>query len=108
MAPIAAGTWHLVGDGEGISQTVTVKFDILWRHGGTDTTLATATHTFPPSTSTDGFNTVPFETDLTGAAAAAQAGDQLVLRFTNMAGGIYIPNGDAAADSARDPNLTLP
>ena len=83
-----------------------MQFDIVWRHGGTNTTLATTTHTFTQGSG--GFNTSQFETDLTGAAAAAQAGDLLVLRFTYLSGGTYIPNGDGTSAGARDPNLTLP
>jgi hypothetical protein len=105
LGPIAAGTWQLSADGEGISSTVTMQFDIIWRHG-TDTVLATTTHTFPPGSG--GFSVSTFTTNLTGTAAAAQAGDQLVLRFTWMSGGTYIPNGDGTMAGGRDPNLTLP
>ena len=53
-----------------------------------------------------------FETNLTGVAAPAQAGDLLVWRFSasNAAPGSFavIPNGDGPNSSGRIPNLTLP
>jgi len=105
-APIPAGTWHLVGDGENINLTVDVRFDIVWRTAaGVSTTLASTTHTFPPGRG------VAFETDLEGIAAPASAGDFLILRFTNVGGATdstYTPNGDGALVGARIPNLTLP
>jgi hypothetical protein len=106
--PIAAGTWHLVGDGEGIGAPVTEKFEILWRRAGAaDTVIATVNHDFPVGTGS--FRSVMFETDLAASAVPAAAGDQLVLRFTTVsASGMYTPNGDGATASARDPNLTLP
>jgi hypothetical protein len=64
------------------------------------------THTFPAG------NGVQFETDLAGAAAAAQPGDELIYRFTNVSatgsGTSYTPNGDGALVGARIPSLTLP
>jgi hypothetical protein len=108
QAPIPAGTWHLIGDGESISGPVTERFDILWRSGAGDTMLATATNAFAPLPSPHQFDAVPFETDVTGTAAAAAPGDKLVLRFTTVAGGFYTPNGDGALVNGRYPSLTLP
>lgn len=112
MAPIPAGTWHLVGDGEQMTKQATVRFDVIWRSGGGDVVLATATNTFVPHPAGPGqFDAIQYETDLAAAAAPAAAGDKLVLRFTTTdaeAGGYYIPNGDGALVNGRTVNLTLP
>ena len=63
-------------------------------------------HTFAPGTNS--FASVMFETDLTGMAVPAVAGDLLVLRFTTTGGASYTPNGDGSFAGARDPNLSLP
>jgi hypothetical protein len=39
VAPVAAGNWHLVGDGI-IFQTCDVTFEIVWRSPGGDQTIA--------------------------------------------------------------------
>jgi hypothetical protein len=112
-APIAAGTWHLVGDGYLIMGTVDVRFDIIWRTAAKkDTVLAMVTHTFAerPAGPTQG-DAVAFETDLAGIAADARAGDELLLKFTVTRGpddGNYTPNGDGPFAKGRYPNLTLP
>lgn len=107
VAPIPAGSWHLVGDGEDITATVAVRFDIIWRpNGGAEVVIASVTHTFGPPIVA--FNASPFATDLTGIAAPAAPGDQLVLRFTTVSGATYTPNGDGTAVHGTDPNLTLP
>ena len=110
--PIAAGTWHLVGDGEGIAMPVDVRFDIVWRTtAGASTVLASTTNQFSPPPPLNQYNGVMFEADLTGLAAPAARGDQLVLRFATVGGApgaSYIPNGDGALAGARIPNLTLP
>ena len=104
--PIPAGTWHLVGDGENISRPVDVEFDIVWHPAaGGETVLATVMHSFGAGAG------VAFETDVQGSAAAAVAGDQLILRFKTVGpgpGASYTPNGDGALVGARVPNLTLP
>lgn len=95
---------------------VDVEYDIIWRVGegdnATDTVLASTTHTFtaplPPANVRDA---VAFETDLTGIAANATPGDQLVLRFLVTAGpqgANFTPNGDGPMANGRYPNLTLP
>jgi hypothetical protein len=111
VAPIPAGTWHLVGDGV-VIEPVDVRFDVLWRpkSGAPDVTLATWFHHFDPDP-TGMFNAVPFEADSLGVAADAHDGDQLVLRFSATGATIsmaYIPNGDGAHTNGRDPSLTLP
>jgi hypothetical protein len=112
-APLPLGSWHLVGDGEDITESVDVQFDIVWRtSGGVETVLATTTHTFDPRPSgPNQYDAVLFETDLTGLAAPAAPGDSLVLRFTTIGGSpsaFYVPNGDGSLANGRDPNLTLP
>ena len=98
-----------MGDGEGITQSVDVRFDIIWRRAaGGDTVLATTTHTFTPPQPANQFAAVMFETDLTGIAADAAAGDLLILRFATVGGATYTPNGDSTLAGARDPNLILP
>jgi hypothetical protein len=112
-APIPAGTWHLVGDGEQMTQSVTVRFDIIWRRAtGGDVVVATTTHAFEPHPpGPNQFDAILFETDLPGIAGPATPGDSLVLVFTTLtgdAGAFYIPNGDSALVNGRIVNLTLP
>jgi hypothetical protein len=108
VGPIPAGTWHLVGDGEDITGTVAVRFDVIWRPhgGGADVVVATVNHTFGPPIVPD--NASPFATDLTGITVGAAPGDLLVLRFTTTSGSFFVPNGDGTAVNGTDPNLTLP
>jgi hypothetical protein len=102
-----------VGDGYLIARTVDVQFDVLWRNStGRDLVLATARHTFaePPAGPAHD-DAVPFETDMAGVAAAAKAGDKLVLKFSVTGGdpaGNYTPNGDGPQAKGRYPSLTLP
>jgi hypothetical protein len=102
-----------VGDGYLIARTVDVQFDVIWRSGaGRDVVLATARHTFTERPAGPGHDdAIPFETDLTGLAAPASAGDKLVLRFSVTGGdpaGNYTPNGDGPQAHGRYPSLTLP
>jgi hypothetical protein len=96
-----------------------VRYDVIWRNAAkappaamTDTVLATAMHTFderPPGPNHD--EAVAFETDMTGIAAGARAGDLLVLKFSVTAGDPacnYTPNGDGPQAKGRYPSLTLP
>jgi hypothetical protein len=95
---------------------VDVEYDVIWRVGdgddAVDTVLATATHTFiAPVAPANPRDAVAFETDLTGIAANAVAGDTLVLRFlvTNgPMGANFTPNGDGPMANGRYPSLTLP
>jgi hypothetical protein len=110
--PIPAGTWHLVGDGI-VFSSVDVEYDVLWRHAGSDSPLVTFRHHFDPLSGAQQFDASPFEADGAGAAAAARAGDLLVLRFSTVgadggAGTVFIPNGDGAKANGRIPSLTLP
>jgi hypothetical protein len=105
--------WHLIGDGEDMNKTVTVRFDIIWKlFEGPEVVLATTTHEFvrnPPPKQDDA---ILFETDLPGIGAPAAPGDQLILRFTTLSGAAadayYIPNGDGSAVNGRTVNITLP
>jgi hypothetical protein len=113
VAPIPAGTWHLVGDGEVIA-SVDIRYDLIWRAGGgdaggTDVVLATFDHHFDPQPS--GFDAVAFEDEASGPAADAKAGDLLVLRITasnTTASTAFIPNGDGASSNGRIPYVDLP
>lgn len=107
-APIRAGTWHLVGDGEGIYAATEVRFEIIWRAGGSNSVVATTTHTFMPLAPPNQYNAVPFDADLDGVVVPAAPGDLLILRFSTIGGASYIPNGDGALTKGRIPNLTLP
>ena len=48
MFHIPAGTWHLVGDGELISGNPVVRFDLIWKSGTTQTTIAQTSHRCGP------------------------------------------------------------
>jgi hypothetical protein len=106
--PVSAGTWHLVGDGEVIA-SVDIRYDLIWRSGGTDVVLATFNHHFDPQPS--GFDAVAFEDQVAGPAANAHDGDQLVLRFTasnTSAPTAFVPNGDGPSSNGRIPFVDLP
>jgi hypothetical protein len=112
VGPIRAGTWHLVGDGI-LFTSADVRFDVLWRHGGSDTTVLHLEHHFDPPTGANRYEAVPYEADATADAVAAVAGDLLVLRFSSDPGDggavtTYLPNGDGAHANGRIPSLTLP
>jgi len=109
---IPAGPWRLVGDGI-IVDACDVQFDVLWRTGAGDTTVASFSHHFDVPASPGQFDAVAFDGSADGIAAAATAGDHLVLRFsiTSMhpAGTRpYIPNGDGGDALGRIPSLITP
>jgi hypothetical protein len=113
---IAAGTWHLVGDGI-VLYPADVRYDVIWRHGGSDTLLATVSQHFEPlPTGPTQFDATPFAADVAGSAADAKAGDQLVWRFSvgapdggaTSGGFLFIPNGDGINAHGSIPSLTLP
>lgn len=91
---------------------VDITFELLWRDPtGTDHPIAAVTHHFDPRPS--GFMAVPFETELSGAAAPARRNDLLVLRLSAPPSDAmpvlrYIPNGDGALTGGRLPSLLLP
>jgi len=106
--PIGAGSWHLVGDGL-VLAAVDMRFDVLWRHGGTDTLVVRFDHHFDPPA---GYDAVPLDADAVGVAVAAQPGDRLVLRMSATqsatSGPAFIPNADGTHANGRIPSLTLP
>lgn len=109
--PIAAGSWHLVGDGL-ILTAVDMQFDVLWRNGGNDQLIVRFSHHFDPPSGAQAFDAVLFDGDAAGAAVPASAGDLLVLRMTALAsaasGPAYIPNADGSHTRGRIPALSLP
>ena len=108
-ADVPAGNYHLICDGI-IIRAIDVTFDLVLRHEGTDTTLATAMQHFEPLAG-GVFRAQPCEIDLDAPAIDFMPGDQLIFRYsgansTSMNG--YIPNGDGATADGRIPNITLP
>lgn len=109
LAPLPAGTWHLVGDGI-IIEPVDVRFEIIWRSDAGDDVLATFDHHFDATGGPD-FDAVPYEDSVDGPEAPAAEGDQLILRYSAMnatLNGSYIPNGDGATHNGRIPFIDLP
>ncbi len=108
-ASVAAGTYHLVLDSV-IVASVDVTYDLIWRRGSTDTTLAEWTMHFDPKGGDD-YSATAYEVDETAQAIDFESGDQLVFRYTGAnttSNEAYIPNGDGALSQGRDPNITLP
>jgi hypothetical protein len=106
---VPAGTYHVVLDGI-VIHPVDVQFDLLWRHAGSDTTLATWQLHLDP-TAGSGFDAQAAEVDEQAPAIDFHAGDQLVFRYTGSTASppeSYIPDGDGAKKNGRDPNITLP
>lgn len=107
-ASVPAGTYHFVLDSV-IIRGVDVTFDLLWRRGTTDTTLATWQQHFEPLAGS--FDAQPYEVDMPAQAIDFVAGDQLVFRYTGAnttSSEAYIPNGDGKLSHGRIPNITLP
>ncbi len=89
---------------------VDVTFDLVWRHGSTDTPLTSFTEHYD-ALGGGNFDAQPFEYDQTAPAIDFAAGDKLVFRYTGMNATVeqaYIPNGDGANSHGRIPNITLP
>lgn len=108
VASVPAGTYHFVLDSI-IIRPVDTTFDLLWRRGTTDTTLASWTLHFEPLPGS--FDAQPYEVDMTAQAIDFQPGDQLVFRYTGAnttSTDAYIPNGDGFLSNGRIPNITLP
>lgn len=84
----------------------------MWRNAAGDHPIATWSHHFDPlPAGPTQFNAQPFEADARGAAAAAKANDQLVLRFSAQGSStqlLIVPNSDGARAMGRIPSLTLP
>ena len=108
-ANVSAGTYHFVLDAI-ILGSVDVTFDWIWRHGATDTVLATWTEHYDPLPG-GSYDAQPFEYDKACDAVGFHAGDQLVWRYSGMnttTAEAYIPNGDGASTGGRIPSITLP
>jgi len=108
-ADVPAGTYHLVCDAI-IIRSIDVTFDLVWRHAGTDTTLATVQQHFDPAPG-GSFRAQACDLDLEAPAIDYTPGDQLIFRYsgansTSMNG--FIPNGDGATADGRIPNIRLP
>ena len=108
-ASVPAGTYHLVLDSI-IIKPVDVTFDLIWRQGATDISLATWTQHFDPLPGAS-YDAQPFEFDEPCGAINFKAGDQLVFRYTaanTTSLEAYIPNGDGVHANGRIPNIQLP
>jgi hypothetical protein len=110
QASVPAGTYHFVLDCV-IIKAVDVQFDLVWRRGSLDTTLATWQAHYDPLGGAS-FDAQPEEYDEVAPAIAYKSGDQLVFRYTCLnapsASETYIPNGDGSLSKGRIPNITLP
>jgi hypothetical protein len=107
-ASIPSGTYHFVLDCIVISP-VDMTFELIWRHGGSDTTLAMWQQHFMPQTV--GFDAQAYEIDQNGAAIDMTSGDQLVFRYSAMntsQAEAWIPNGDGKISHGRIPHIVLP
>jgi FtsP/CotA-like multicopper oxidase with cupredoxin domain len=108
-ADVPAGTYTVVCDAV-IIRAVDVTFDLVWRRGAIDTTLATWTQHFEPLAG-GAFDAQAYEVAQDAPAIDWQDGDQLVFRFTGAnttSAQAFIPNGDGALANGRIPNITLP
>jgi hypothetical protein len=108
-APVAAGTYHLVLDSI-IIKPVDVTFDLIWRQGATDISLATWTQHFDPLPGAS-YDAQSYEIDEPCGAINAKPGDELVFRYTGAnttSQEAYIPNGDGPHANGRIPHIELP
>ena len=83
---------------------------LLRRNGQVDTDIVTWDHHFDPLPNAS-FLAEPLDADAQGIAVAFQPGDQIVFKYTGASATLanaYVPNGDGANKSGRDPNITLP
>ena len=109
MAGEPAGTYHFVLDAV-IVKSVDVTFDLIWRHGTTDTPLASWTAHYDPLPGGN-FDAQPVEYDEDCPAIDMVAGDELVFRYTGAnttSQEAYIPNGDGSHAHGRIPYIVLP
>jgi len=93
-----------------IIKSVDVKFELLYRHGGSDDTIAEWSQHFDPKPGAD-FTATAYELDVDGAATGYAKGDQVVFRYSGsntMTVDAYIPNGDGAKTKGRIPSFKLP
>ena len=106
---VTAGTYHVICDAI-IIRSVDVTFDLIWRRGSTDTSLATWSHHFDPLPG-GVFTAQAYELDQTAQAIDFSSGDQFVFRYSGAnttSQQAFIPNGDGATALGRIPNITLP
>ena len=109
QAAIPAGSWHVVMDSV-ILKSVDVQFELIYRHGSTDDTIATWMHHFDPKPGAD-FTATAYELDVDGVATGYASGDQLVFRYSGSnttSAMAYVPNGDGKKTSGRIPSFKLP
>lgn len=93
-----------------IQAPVDVRFDLIWRHGGTDTELSTWTEHYEP-TGGGNFDAQPHVYDEVAPAIDVTSGDVFVFRYSAVTATVaesYIPNGDGDSTHGRIPNFTLP
>ncbi len=103
-----AGAYHCVIDAI-IITPVDVTFDLIWRRGSVDMTLATWDEHFEPLPGS--FDAQAYELDVPAPAIDFVDGDKLVFRYTGSANSMpnaWIPNGDGVTANGRIPNITLP
>lgn len=108
-ASVPAGTYHFVLDSI-IITSVDVRYELLHRRGGSDTTLlAWEKHWDPMDPNL--FEAQAYEVDMPAAAVELARGDKLVFRYSALNGTAsdsYVPNGDGALSNGRIPSITLP
>ena len=107
-ASVPAGVYHLVLDSI-IIKSVDVTFDLIWRRGAVDTSLASWQMHFDPLPGA--FDAQAYEVDEPAPAIDWKAGDLLVFRYAGAntsQSEAYIPDGDGSLSHGRIPNLTLP
>ncbi len=108
-ADVAGGTYHVICDAI-VIRAVDVTFDLIWRRGSMDTSLASWTHHFEPLPG-GVYTAQPYEIDEVAPAIGFASGDQLVFRYSGAnttSTQAFIPNGDGATAGGRIPNITLP
>lgn len=108
-ASVPGGTYHCVLDSI-VIRPVDVTFDLIWRRGAVDTSLATWMQHFEPLPGAS-FDAQAYEVDMTGVAIDFVAGDNFVFRYTGAnttSFEAWIPNGDGDLAHGRIPNITLP
>ncbi|MEZ4399588.1 MAG: hypothetical protein R3B06_06200 [Kofleriaceae bacterium] len=107
VADVPAGEWVLVADGI-VVRPVDVTFELFARRAGVELPIGMFQQHFDPLPM--GFDAQPFEARVT-APAIAQAGDELVFRYTGANADTpmaYIPDGDGARANGRIPFVDLP
>jgi hypothetical protein len=107
---LAAGEWHLAGDGI-ITQAVDVRFELFVRRADTtEVPLVMWDHHFEPLGG-GRFDAQAYDATAIGPAVDVGDGDQLVLRYTGSNSTFamaYQPNGDGFRANGRIPFVELP